>query len=209
MPKLNDVSPQLIDVNDYPWCTAVGTFLVVDTYCYAPLYQPYIYLQHRTKKKITLCFFPICIKYIIYIVFSKQKSTFFSYVDCKWCSFKHWGETSGFLLGSYFTHSSMVCFYSEFLFGVSTVQVRVCLWRANERRRVRTAASAPTAVFRSNDDAVMQAWPLCGTRQGVEPRFPTHAVQVLILKSNIIFLNCKCSRAFDVMKSSNSFCSPV
>lgn len=87
--------------------------------------------------------------------------------------------TSGFLLGSYFTHSSMVCFYSEFLFGVSTVQVRVCLWRANERRRVRTAASAPTAVFRSNDDAVMQAWPLCGTWQGVEPRLPTHAVQVL------------------------------
>lgn len=171
---------------------------------------PTLYISSASdKKKSLFVFFPICIKYIIYIVFSKQKSTFFSYVDCKWCSFKHWGGTSGFLLGSYFTHSSMVCFYSEFLFGVSTVQVRVCLWRANERRRVRTAASAPTAVFRSNDDAVMQAWPLCGTRQGVEPWLPTHAVQVLVSKSNIIFLNCKCSRAFDVMKSPNSFCSPV
>lgn len=42
-----------------------------------------IYIFSIGQKKITLCFFPICIKYIIYIVFSKQKSTFFSYVDCK------------------------------------------------------------------------------------------------------------------------------
>lgn len=134
---------------------------MLDTYCYAPLYQPYIYIFSIGQKKSLFVFFPICINYIICIVFSKQKSTFFSYVDCKWCSFKHCGETSGFLLGSYFTHSSMVCFYSEFLFGVSTVQVRVSV--CDEQRRVRTAASAPTAVFRSNDDAVMQAWSLCGT----------------------------------------------
>ena len=101
--------------------------LVLDTYCYAPLYQPYIYLQHRMKMITFYYFFFICIKYIIYIdFFSKIKSLHsFSYVDCKWCVVQQ-----RFLSGSYFTHSSVVCFYSDFWFGIRTVGVkRFSLWR--------------------------------------------------------------------------------
>lgn len=147
MPKLNDVSPQLIDVNDYPWCTAVGTFLVVDTYCYAPLYQPYIYLQHRTKKKITLCFFPICIKYIIYIVFSKQKSTFFSYVDCKWCSFKHWGEQAGFYWVHILHTAQWFVFIASFyLASVLSRWESVCDEQMSEEEYVRLRAHRPLSL---------------------------------------------------------------
>lgn len=114
--------------------------LVLDTYCYAPLYQPYIYLQHRTKM-ITILYFSffsfICIEYIIYVVFSNQQSTFiFFTLTVNGVSFKQRGKTSGFLSGSYFTHSWVVFdFYSSVLFGISSVRWRVSVCKERKQKK--------------------------------------------------------------------------
>lgn len=68
-------------------------------------------------------------------------------------SFSKSGETSGFLSDSYFTHGWVVCFYSNVLFGISTVQVRsFTLWREGRRnqtggRRDFQAALTPSVGF--------------------------------------------------------------
>lgn len=109
---------------------------------------PTLYISSASdKKKITLCFFPICIKYIIYIVFSKQKSTFFSYVDCKWCSFKHWGEQAGFYWVHILHTAQWFVFIASFyLVSVLSRWESVCDEQISEEEYVRLRAHRPLSL---------------------------------------------------------------
>lgn len=117
--------------------------LVLDTYCYAPLYQPYIYLQHRTKM-ITILSFSffsfICIEYIIYVVFSNQQSTFiFFTLTVNGVSFKQRGENKWvFIRVIFYTQLSGLFFIVAFyLASVLSGDEFQFVKRGNRRRRRR------------------------------------------------------------------------
>lgn len=114
--------------------------LVLDTYCYAPLYQPYIYLQHRTKMIIILSFsFFFFHLYRIYNIRCFFKSTVyihFLYVDCKWCIIQtKGGKQVGFYPGHILHTAEWFVFYSSVLFGISSVRWRVSVCKERKQKK--------------------------------------------------------------------------